>query len=448
MMYSRPSSSSSSSSSSSNNEEYDQLVDELFTYQPTSFLMPQTQSQRTSKSRRGGTNRRDWEMGHARLFNDYFSDNPVYNTTQFRRRFCMQRPLFLRIMNKVVEGDVYFQQRRDATGKLGISPMQKCTAAIRMLAYGVAADAVDEYVRISQSTARVALQRFCAGVIDQFGTEYMRNPTTDELARILHQNELRGFPGMIGSIDCMHWEWKNCPTAWKAQYAGRNKKATLILEAVADQDLWIWHSFFGIPGSCNDLNVLYRSPVFDEVLHGRAPPVNFTVNGHEYNMAYYLADGIYPKWATFVQGITFPQLAKDKMFADHQAAARKDVERAFGVLQARFAIIRKPSLAYDEDILRDIMKACIIMHNMIVEDERHNYTRAEVLRAFYEEDQQESTPASTSTTPPFEFNVGRPTNFDFNAFLQRKASLRDREIHLSLKRDLVEHIWQHYGPRN
>ncbi|XP_021760090.1 uncharacterized protein LOC110724910 [Chenopodium quinoa] len=106
------------------------------------------------------------------------------------------------------------------------------------------------------------------------------------------------------------------------------------------------------------------------------------------------------------------------------------------------------SVAEDEDILRDIMKTCIIMHNMIVEDERHNYTRAEVLRAFYEEDQQESTPASTSTTPPFEFNVGRPTNFDFNAFLQRKASLRDREIHLSLKRDLVEHIWQHYGPRN
>ncbi|XP_021718630.1 uncharacterized protein LOC110686346 [Chenopodium quinoa] len=376
-MYSRPSSSSSSNSSSSNTEEYDQLVDELFTYQPPSVLMPQTQSQHSSKKPRGGTNRRDREIGHARLFNDYFSDNPVYNTTQFRRRFRKQRPLFVRIMNKVVEGDVYFQQRRDAAGRLGLSPLQKCTAAIRMLGYGMAADAVDEYVRISESTARVALQRFCTGVIEQFGTEYMRNPTTDELARILHQNELRGFP-----------------------------------------------------------------------VHGRAPPVNFTVNGHEYNMAYYLADGIYPKWATFVQGITTPQLQKDKLFADHQAAARKDVERAFGVLQARFAIIRKPSLAYDEDILRDIMKACIIMHNMIVEDERHNYTRAEVLRAFYEEDQQESTPASTSTTPPFEFNVGRPTNFDFNAFLQRKASLRDREIHLSLKRDLVEHIWQRYGPRN
>ncbi|XP_056692144.1 protein ALP1-like [Spinacia oleracea] len=165
-----------------------------------------------------------------------------------------------------------------------------------------------------------------------------------------------------------------------ADFLGRSGNASLILEAVADQDLWIWHSFFGIPGSCNDLNVLYRSPVFDDVLQGTTPPINFQVNENEYNMGYYLRDGIFPNWATFIQGFTRPQLQKHKLFADRQAHVRKDVERAFGVLQARFAIIRQPSLDYDEDILSDIMKACLIMHNMIVEDERDMYVRADVLR--------------------------------------------------------------------
>ncbi|RWR85272.1 putative nuclease HARBI1 [Cinnamomum micranthum f. kanehirae] len=35
--------------------------------------------------------------GHHRLYNDYFSENPVYTPSQFRRRFRMRKPLFLRI---------------------------------------------------------------------------------------------------------------------------------------------------------------------------------------------------------------------------------------------------------------------------------------------------------------------------------------------------------------
>jgi hypothetical protein len=67
------------------------------------------------------------------------------------------------------------------------------------------------------------------------------------------------------------------------------------------------------------------------------------VNGTEYNMGYYLADGIYPEWVTFAKTIPLPQCDKDKFFAAHQEGAQKDVERAFGVLQARFAILRNPA---------------------------------------------------------------------------------------------------------
>ena len=84
-----------------------------------------------------------------------------------------------------------------------------------------------------------------------------------------------------------------------------------------------------MPGSLNDINVLDRSPVFVALAEGRAPPVNYTVNGHEYTMGYYLADGIYPNWSTFVKTIPRPLGEKRKYFASKQESARKDVERAF-----------------------------------------------------------------------------------------------------------------------
>ena len=40
------------------------------------------------------------------------------------------------------------------------------------------------------------------------------------------------------------------------------------------------------------------------------------------------------------------------------------------MLQARFAIVRGPTRFWHQEDLSFIMKACIILHNMIIEDER------------------------------------------------------------------------------
>ena len=93
----------------------------------------------------------------------------------------------------------------------------------------------------------------------------------------------------------------------------------------------------------NDINVIDRSPVFTLLANGHAPPVNYIINGHEYRMIYYLADVIYPNWSTFVKTILCPQDLKKKHFSKAQESATKDVERAFGVLQARFVIVRGPT---------------------------------------------------------------------------------------------------------
>uniref|UniRef100_A0A0D3AXL0 Uncharacterized protein n=1 Tax=Brassica oleracea var. oleracea TaxID=109376 RepID=A0A0D3AXL0_BRAOL len=93
---------------------------------------------------------------------------------------------------------------------------------------------------------------------------YIRSPTTEDVSILLTIGQQRGFPGMLGSLNCMHWKWKNCPTAW----AGNN-----------------------------DINVLKSSNLFCKLAQGS-------------------------------------------------------------------------SRYWKKDVLHDIMTSCIIMHNMIIEDER------------------------------------------------------------------------------
>ena len=61
---------------------------------------------------------------------------------------------------------------------------------------------------------------------------------------------------MLGSLDCMHFCWKNCPIASQGSYLGKERFTTIVLEAVVDNNMWFWHAAFGFVGSCYDINIL------------------------------------------------------------------------------------------------------------------------------------------------------------------------------------------------
>ena len=126
----------------------------------------------------------------------------------------MNKPLFKHIVDRLSNEVQFFHQKKDITGRLGLSTLQNCKTAIRVLAYGYALDAVDEYLRLGATTTRLCVENFVEAIINLFGNEYLRRPTPDDLQRLLYIGELCEFPRMIGNINCMHWEWKNCPTAW------------------------------------------------------------------------------------------------------------------------------------------------------------------------------------------------------------------------------------------
>ncbi|KAJ9552394.1 hypothetical protein OSB04_016439 [Centaurea solstitialis] len=130
----------------------------------------------SNKRPRGPTKDRGREEGDDKLVADYFSDNPMYDDGNFSRRFRMSHRLFLRIVADLERELDYFKQQWDARGVKGFSLLQKCVSAIRQLAYGSAADASDEYLRMSETTSRDCLENICQGIIHLYRRQYLRKP--------------------------------------------------------------------------------------------------------------------------------------------------------------------------------------------------------------------------------------------------------------------------------
>ncbi|XP_043807662.1 uncharacterized protein LOC122722075 [Manihot esculenta] len=137
----------------------------------------------------------------------------------------------------------------------------------------------------------------------------------------------------------------------------------------------------------------------------------------------YSRKSIYPKWSTIVQTIRELQIRK-KYFAIKQESCQKDVERAFGALQSRFAIVARPSRFLKEEVLHDILTTCIIMHNMIIDDESDLSAPIEDGREFLD-----------STV---EMVVDETTRFDH--FLARHKKIKDKDAHFALRNALIEHL--------
>ncbi|GKC06246.1 putative nuclease HARBI1 isoform X2 [Tanacetum coccineum] len=134
-----------------------------------------------------------------------------------------------------------------------------------------------------------------------------------------------------------------------------------------------------IKGSNNDVNVLRQSPVLNDLKVGKALEVPFVANDQAHE------------------------------------AARKDVERAFGMLKKKWAIVRTPARSRSLKRITHLMYTCIILHNMI----RKEKGKA-ISPDFYPEEQhREDDPVRSAQDR-----------------LRVIREIHDEETHLNLKADL------------
>ena len=265
----------------------------------------------------------------------------------------------------------------------------------------------------------------------------------------MHKN-VHKMPGMLGSLDVTKVHWKNCPTALKGQFQGREKYASMALEAVVDHNLWFWHASFGFPGTLNDINIWERSSLLESMLNGRHEEIDhpFTLDGKPFKKLYYLVDGIYPHLSRFHSTETDPSTRLDASFKIEQEAARKDVERGFGVLKAKFLSLLHPISLHHRDDIYCLVMATILLHNMMVEeriesDEIEDGSFYSSIRNEDDEDDEEEE----NDLDNIEYNATPEGRIDkFQMVHKRWSELYDFEGSRYLKDSMKRHLYsQKYG---
>ena len=312
-----------------------------------------------------------------RLKHDYIGPEPLFDGKEFDLMFRISRSRFERLIQDIGNHQhPFYAEIPDCVGNQPVSMHAKLLLPLKTMAYGVPPHCFCDYFQMSRTMARECCIMFDRVVNEIYQEEYLRYPTTQDLLSLnnLHKS-VHHFDGMLGSLDCMHTYWKNCPVGWQGSYRGKEKKPTIVLEAIADYHMWFWHAAYGYAGTLNDLNILALSPFLEKLVDGsfealeeEAGVVPYNIGSEEFNKMYILVDGIYPRYTRFVHGIKQPATKEEQKYTKWQEACRKDIERAFGVLQSKWQCLARPMHQMDLSLVGGRMASCLILHNMCVSD--------------------------------------------------------------------------------
>jgi hypothetical protein len=121
------------------------------------------------------------------------------------------------------------------------------------------------------------------------------------------------------------------------------------------------------------------------------------------------------------------------VFARQQEACCKDVEICFGVLQAKWKILYYAARLWNQCDLNTIMRTCVILHNMVVENERG----VDLPNVHVSEWPGAANPPLTPlrVVPGIEF-------------IDAYSLIHDKSTAQQLKLDLIDHMWELYGSKS
>ncbi len=302
-----------------------------------------------------------------------------FESKRFRTRFRVPYPMFLRLVEWTrtwvewsptnpsgLKPFCHFKRPRIATEL-------KVLGVLRMLGRGVCYDDIQELSSISASVMSIFLRTWCRKFTEEIFPEHVFLPKTKEdIAKAMGEYSILGLVGAICSMDVTHVRWDRCPYTLHNLYAGKEGYPTVALEMACTHDLRFISCMDGMYGSLND-KAIVRFDQLSTLLQNQSafPGVEFEVRTNstggrkKLKGPYAIVDGGYHRWRHLMSA---SRLISDPDFVAWRKrieSARKDIERAFGILKGRCRILKLPMRLKTKEQIDDVVKTCVGLHNML-----------------------------------------------------------------------------------
>ena len=339
-------------------------------YYDDNVYYPSPEAQNLKKERKTGVRNKYWEKGWGKMLLDPALNIPdSRESKQFRQRFRVTFSLFKFIVNLCKRKEVFSTHR-----SWGVVPLEiKVLIGLRILGRGNVADDIAEMSGVPRSSVSKFFLQFVHGFTKHYMKYFINFPDKEEeISNITNLYAKLGLPGTCGSMDCTHVVWVKCPKNLNHCCKGREKHATVKFQVVCDHTRKILYCSRWYPGAIHDMTVCRNDKfskwcmeeeglkdveyiLFDD--YGRPRKCK---GGHV------LVDGGYLKFACFI----CPQLQRCESSAVYWSelleSVRKDIECVFGILKARFRILKMQLEVKYASTIEAIFQCCCILHNILL----------------------------------------------------------------------------------
>ena len=285
---------------------------------------------------------------------NHFDPLDEYDDENFRGRYRMSKNSFRKLVT------IIWPQEEIRSGRKGYSKEIKLLVTLRFLASGSFQQVTGDTIGIWQSTGNRIINQV-AKKIAQLSPQFISTPDRTNLPQIKkgffdiipdRYPSAKPFPGVIGAIDCTHVKITATGVPNREVYRDRKNNLSLNIQAVCDHRLLFWNVVCRWQGSVHDSRIFANSELkgyFEE----------------NPNLGYLVGDSGYPLRRYLLTPISNPVTRAERGYNFSHAQVRNCIERAFGVLKQRFAVL-KGTIKQDMAHVVTTIMACFVLHNFLI----------------------------------------------------------------------------------